>query len=90
MKFFQTLKQDLNKTIINIGFIGAVLMTCLLCFTASAYKDSTNDKSYSIFESFFSFDRSFIVTHYSLNQTPKSLLRSEFYRAEDKNVTSSS
>ena len=27
MKFFHTLRQDLNKTIINLGFIGAALMT---------------------------------------------------------------
>ena len=30
MKFHHTLKQDLNKTIINIGFAGAALMTCVL------------------------------------------------------------
>ena len=63
MKLLHTLKQDLNKTIINIGFAGAVLMTCILCFTASAYRDNTNDKSYSVFEAFFSFDRDFIETH---------------------------
>ena len=63
MKFFHTLRQDLNKTIINLGFAGAALMTCILCFTASAYRDNSNDKSYSIFEAFFSFDRKFIETH---------------------------
>ena len=63
MKFFHTLKQDLNKTIINIGFAGAALITCILCFTASAYRDNSNDKSYSIFEAFFSFDRKFIEAH---------------------------
>ena len=63
MKFLHTLKQDLNKTIINLGFAGAALMTCILCFTASAYRDNSNDKSYSIFEAFFSFDRKFIASH---------------------------
>lgn len=63
MKFFHTLKQDLNKTIINLGFAGAALMTCILCFTASAYRDNSNDKSYSVFEAFFSFDRKFIEAH---------------------------
>ena len=43
MKFFHTLRQDLNKTIINLGFAGAALMTCILCFTASAYRDNSND-----------------------------------------------
>ena len=60
MKFLHTLRQDLNKTIINAGFIGATLMTCLLAFTGSAYHDESNDKSYSILEAFFSFDRRFI------------------------------
>jgi len=60
MKFFHTLRQDLNKTVLNIGFVGAMLMTCLLAFTGSAYRDESNDKSYSILEAFFSFDRRFI------------------------------
>ncbi len=63
MKFLHTLRQDLNKTLINIGFGAAVLMTCILCFTAPAYRDNTNDKSYSVFEAFFSFDRRFIEAH---------------------------
>ena len=60
MKFFHTLRQDLNKTLINAGFVGAAVMTCILAFTGFAYRDESNDKSYSIFEAFFSFDRSFI------------------------------
>ena len=63
MKYVHTLKQDLNKTVINIGFAGAAIMTCILCFTASVYRDNTNAKSYSVFEAFFSFDRNFIETH---------------------------
>lgn len=60
MKFIRTLKQDLNKTLINSGFIAAALMTCVLGFTASAYVDPSIDKTYSIFEAFFTFDREFI------------------------------
>lgn len=60
MKFLHVLRQDLNKTIINIGFLGAALMTCVLGFTASAYTDQMNDKSYSIFEAYFTFDSKFI------------------------------
>lgn len=63
MKFINALRQDFNKTLLNLGFAGAVLMTCVLGFTASAYRDNTNDKSYSVFEAFFSFDRDFIETH---------------------------
>lgn len=60
MSFIFILKQDLNKTIINIGFLGAVLLTAVLCFTAPTYHDLTTDRSYSVFESFFSFKREFI------------------------------
>ena len=60
MKMIYSLKQDLNKTIINIGFIGAALLTAVLCFTAPTYHDLTTDRSYSVFESFFSFKREFI------------------------------
>lgn len=63
MKFFHTLRQDLNKTLINAGFVGAAVMTCILAFTGFAYRDESNDKSYSIFEAFFSFDRGFIESH---------------------------
>ena len=55
-----SLKQDINKTLLNIGFLGAVLLTAVLCFTAPTYHDLTTDRSYSVFESFFSFKREFI------------------------------
>ncbi|MBR6101038.1 MAG: ABC transporter permease [Ruminococcus sp.] len=67
MKYLRTLRQDLNKTVINAGFIGAALMTCLLAFTGNAYRDDSNDKSYSILEAFFSFDRKFVETHDSFS-----------------------
>lgn len=60
MKFINALRQDLNKTLINLGFVAAALMTCVLGFTASAYTDQMNDKSYSIFEAYFTFDSKFI------------------------------
>ncbi|WP_028510972.1 ABC transporter permease [Ruminococcus sp. NK3A76] len=60
MEMIYSLKQDLNKTLLNIGFLGAVLLTALLCFTAPTYHDLTTDRSYSVFESFFSFKREFI------------------------------
>ena len=60
MKMIYSLKQDLNKTLLNIGFLGAVLLTAVLCFTAPTYHELTTDRSYSVFESFFSFKREFI------------------------------
>ena len=64
MKIFKPLCCDLNKTIINIGFVGAVMLTFLLCFTAPAYSDTSTGKTYSIFETLFSMDRKFIESHY--------------------------
>ena len=63
MKTIKTLRCDLNKTFVNIGFVGAVGLTFLLCFTAPAYTDSTNQKMYSIFEALFSMDRKFVESH---------------------------
>lgn len=60
MKFINSLVQDLNKTLINPGFVAAVILTSVLCFTAPAYTDQMNDKSYSILESYFSFSRDFV------------------------------
>lgn len=53
MRFLRALRCDLNKTIVNIGFVGAVLLTAMLCFTAVIYYDGNNDKSYSAVEVFF-------------------------------------
>ena len=61
--YINTLRCDLNKTFVNIGFVGAVGLTFLLCFTAPAYTDSTNQKMYSIFEALFSMDRKFVESH---------------------------
>lgn len=49
---------------VNFGFVGAVLLTFVLCFTAPAYTDTSNMKMYSIFEALFSMDRKFIENHY--------------------------
>lgn len=63
MRFFHTLRQDLNKTMLNAGFGAAALLTCLLCFTAGAYYDPAHDKSYSVFEALSTLDRPFIEAH---------------------------
>lgn len=63
----KSLKCDLNKSIINIGFMGAVLITCVLCFTSFAYVDPTTEKTYSVFEALFTLDRDFINEHYEFS-----------------------
>lgn len=65
MKFLKTLRCDLNKTIINLGFFGAVIITFILCFTASAYVDDMVGKSYSVFEALFTLDKSLIESDFT-------------------------
>lgn len=53
---FSVLKCDLKKSVANIGFAAAVITAVVLCFTASAYVDSFNEKTYSVFEAVFILD----------------------------------
>lgn len=62
LKLLNAIKCDLNKSIINIGFAGAVLLTTVLAFTSSAYTDLATDKSYSVFESLFTLDKNILRT----------------------------
>ena len=39
LKLLNTIKCDLNKSIINIGFAGAVLLTTCLLYTSDAADD---------------------------------------------------
>lgn len=56
----RSLKCDLSKTLISAGFLAAVIVTFLLCFTESAYVDSSDNRSYSVLESLFKFKRTFM------------------------------
>ena len=63
MNSFKTLRGDLNKTMVNFGFVGAVMLTFVLCFTAPAYTDTSTSKTYSILEALFSMDWKFVKSH---------------------------
>lgn len=63
----KALKCDLNKTIINSGFAGAVFIAWILCFTANAYIDPQTNRSYSVLESVFTLNKEIIRTDYSLS-----------------------
>jgi ABC-type transport system involved in multi-copper enzyme maturation permease subunit len=65
MKLFNSLRCDLNKAVINLGFLGAAAVTAILCFTANVYTDMSNDKTYSVFEALFTLDKNIIKTDYS-------------------------
>lgn len=67
MSFLNTLRCDLNKTALNLGFLGAIIMTCVLCFTASVYTDPATDKTYSVLEAALSIDRELMQTDYSFS-----------------------
>lgn len=57
----KALKCDLNKSMLNIGYVGAVLLTTLLCFTAKAYTDPNTAKIYTVFECIASLTNSFLL-----------------------------
>lgn len=63
----KTLKCDISKNIVNWGFICAIIVTAALAFTSGVYIDSSNGKSYSVFEAFLSFDRDFMRGEYRLS-----------------------
>ena len=60
MGIIRAIKCDLDKAVINIGFVGAVFMAMLLCFTAVAYVDPNTSKSYTVFEAMLTLDRNII------------------------------
>lgn len=62
----KALKCDLNKAMINIGFVGAMLTAMLLCFTAIAYMDPDTSKTYTVFEAMFTLDKKIIAEKHEL------------------------
>lgn len=67
MKFFRALKCDIEKSLLNVGFLGAVFVTVILCFTANVYIDNATSKTYSVFETIFSLDKDIIQKEFSLS-----------------------
>lgn len=57
MRMIGSLKSDFCKTVKSAGFLAAVIVTFLLCFTENVYVDRTTARSYSVFESLFELDR---------------------------------
>ena len=64
---FRAIKCDLNKTIVNIGFVGAVFTVLLLCFTSTVYTDNLTGKAYTVIEALTSLDKSIIQTNENLS-----------------------
>ena len=58
---------ELQKSILNIGFVGAIVITFILCFATEVYNDPTNDKAYSVFEMIFSSDSEILLSQLSMS-----------------------
>ncbi len=56
----KSLKCDFHKTLISAGFLAAILVTFLLCFTEDVYVDTSDMRKFSALEALFKFDRSFM------------------------------
>lgn len=67
MKLLKALRCDLTKSIVNTGFLGAVIVTAILCFTANVYIETATSKTYSAFEAIFSLDKSIIEKEHTLS-----------------------
>ena len=63
----KALKCDLNKSMLNIGYVGAVLLTTLLCFTAKAYTYPNTAKIYTVFECIAKLDKQLFADDYSFS-----------------------
>lgn len=61
----KSLKCDFNKTLISAGFLAAILVTFLLCFTEDVYIDTSDMRKFSALEALFKFDRSFMESRSS-------------------------
>lgn len=56
----RSLKCDLHKTLFSAGFLAAILVTFLLCFTENVYVEFSTMQSFSAFEALIKFDRAFM------------------------------
>jgi len=56
----KSLKCDLHKTFISAGFLAAILVTFLLCFTEDVYVDTSDMRKFSALEALFKFNRAFM------------------------------
>ena len=61
----RAMKCDFNKTLRSMGFLTAVFVTFLLCFTEDVYIDTSDMRQYSAFEALFKFDRKFMESRSS-------------------------
>ncbi len=51
---------DLQKTLLSFGFLAAILVTFLLCFTENVYTDISTMRAFSVTEALLTFNRRFM------------------------------
>lgn len=61
------LKSEFSRITAGRGFILAIAVTAALCFTAQIFSNSSNGKTYSVFEAIYSFDREFMSKNTEFN-----------------------
>ena len=72
----KVVKCDIDRTLFNVSFMAAVLVTFLLCFSENIYVDGATMQTYSVLEVLLSFDRAFMERNFSLCSI--TVLRSAF------------
>lgn len=65
MSMIKSLKCDLEKTLFSAGFLAAILVTFLLCFTENVYVEFSTMQSFSAFEVLIKFKRAFMESNSS-------------------------
>ena len=63
----RTLKSEFFRTAATRGFILAAAVTAALCFTVQIFYNSSNGKTYSVFEAIFSIDREIMLNNADFN-----------------------
>lgn len=61
----KTLKCDFHKTLLSAGFLAAIIVTFLLCFTENVYIETSTMRTYSVLEALFKFDAEFMQSQSS-------------------------
>ncbi len=65
MRTMKVIKFDSSRTMFNFAFIVAIFVTFLLCFTEDIYIDTSTMRVYSVWESMFQFNRTFMESNSS-------------------------
>ncbi|MDE6761679.1 MAG: hypothetical protein K2J90_13550, partial [Lachnospiraceae bacterium] len=63
MMIARNIRADFAKILSGYGFYVCILFTSILCFATYIYEDEDNGNKYSVFRSFISFDREYMLNN---------------------------